>query len=107
MSLKRIRPTHAALFQHVKITLLVSSFIWGNCRQREINLPSPAEYGWEWNERLKIWSPFWTTLDDASSACAMLLHCSCTKACSGNCKCFKNSMRCTPLCRCEGGCCNS
>ena len=68
MSLERIRPTHAALFQYVKITLLVSSFIWGKCRQREINLQSPAEYGWEWNERLKTWLPFLTNLDDASYA---------------------------------------
>ena len=107
MSLERIPPTQAALFQHVKRTLLVSSFIWGKCLNREINLPSPNEYGWEWNERLKIWMPFWTTLKDVSSACSMLLHCSCLKACKGNCKCFKNSLRCTPLCRCEGGCLNT
>ena len=107
MSLERIPPTQAALFQHVKRTLLVSSFIWGKCLNREINLSCPNEYGWELNERLKIWMPFWTTLKDVSSACSMLLHCSCLKACKGNCKCFKNSLRCTPLCRCEGGCLNT
>ena len=107
MSLERIPPTRAALFQHVKRTLLVSVFIWGKCLNREINLPSPKEYGWEWNDRLQIWMPLWTTLQDVSSACSMLLHCSCRKACKGNCKCFKHSLRCTPLCRCEGGCSNT
>ena len=88
-------------------TLLVSAFIWGKCLNRKINLPSPDDYGWEWNDRLQLWMPFWTTLKDVSSACSMLLHCSCKKACRGNCKCFKHSLRCTPLCRCEGGCSNT
>ena len=79
----------------------------GKCLNRKINLPSPDDYGWEWNDRPQLWMPFWTTLKDVSSACSMLLHCSCKKACRGNCKCFKHSLRCTPLCRCEGGCSNT
>ena len=35
----------------------------------------------------KLWLPFWTVLDDASKACALLHHCGCRKACRGNCKC--------------------
>ena len=64
MSLERIRPTHAALFQNVKITLLVSLFIWGTCRHRHINPPYTAEYGWEWNEQICL--PFWIIIENAS-----------------------------------------
>ena len=35
----------------------------------------------------KLWVPFWTVLDDASKARALLHHCGCGKACRGNCKC--------------------
>ena len=106
-SLDRIPPTKAALYQHVKRSLLVSAYIWHCSLNRELNLPDPKLNGWEWNDRLKIWVPYWTCLGDASTACALMLHCGCTKSCKGNCKCFKSAMRRTPLCKCEGGCCNN
>ena len=106
-SLERIPPTKAALYQHTKRALLVSAHIWHCCLNRKLNLPDPKMHGWEWHSRLEIWVPYWTSLGDASTACALLLHCGCTKSCKGNCKCFKSAMRCTPLCKCEGGCCNN
>ena len=106
-SLENIPPTKAALYQHVKRTIFVSAFIWHRALDKRFCLPDPAEYGWEWNERLKTWVPHWTDLGDSSTACALMLHCTCAKACKGNCKCFKAGLRCTPLCKCEGGCCNN
>ena len=50
MSLERIPPTRAALVPLVKWTHLVSAFIWGKC----LNLLSPKEYGWDWNDQLQI-----------------------------------------------------
>ena len=105
-SLESIPPTKAALYQHVKRTILVSSFIWHRALEKQLCQPDPAQYGWEWNGRLKTWVPYWTDLGDASAACALLLHCTCTKACKG-CKCCKAGLRCTPLCKCQGGCCNN
>ena len=32
-----------------------------------------------------IWLPHWTTLNDASKACSLLLHCGCARSCTGNC----------------------
>ena len=55
----------------------------------------------------KLWVPFWTVLDDASKACALLHHCGCGKACRGNCICARagiNSLFCV---NCEGGCINN
>ncbi|MES9879344.1 MAG: hypothetical protein ABW185_00490 [Sedimenticola sp.] len=106
-SLESIPPTKAALYQHVKRTILVSAFVWHRALEKQLCLPDPAQYGWEWNGRTKTWVPYWTDLGDASAACALMLHCSCVKACKGNCKCFKAGLRCTPLCKCQGGCCNN
>ena len=103
-SLESIPPTKAALFQHIKRVILVVSFIWHQTLERLLHLPNFALYGWEWNDRVQSWVPYWTVLDDASSACALLLHCGCPTSCVGNCKCAKGNVRCTPLCKCEGGC---
>ena len=103
-SLESIPPTKAALFQHTKRAVLVSSFIWHRANQRILSIPDPSVYGWEWNDRLLAWVPYWTDLDDASSACALMLHCGCKKSCSKKCKCAQAGLRCTPLCNCEAGC---
>lgn len=103
-SLETIPPTKAALFQHVKRTLLVASFIWHKALEKKPIIPDPSQYGWEWNPRMSIWVPYWTALEDVSSACSMLIHCGCKKSCVKNCKCEKAGLRCTPLCKCQGGC---
>ena len=36
------------------------------------------------------WLPFWTTLEDSSKACSILLKCCCDKSCRGNCKCSRS-----------------
>ena len=103
-SLENIPPTKAALYQHTRRVVLVTSFIWHRALNRQLCLPTFDGYGWEWNERTQSWVPYWTKLEDVSSACALMLHCGCTKSCAGNCKCSKVGLRCTPLCKCEGGC---
>ena len=106
-NLECVPPTKAALYQHVKRAVFVSVSIWHGSLARELRLPAPADYGWEWNTRTKGWVPSWTHLKDASIACPLLLHCSCNKACKGMCKCYKGGLRCTPLSKCQGGCCNN
>ena len=103
-SLENIPPTKGALYQHIKRTILVTAYIWHVAFRKMLETPPPGSYGWEWNERLKQWAPYWTELDDASKACSILLHCGCKKSCSGNCKCAKAGKRCTALCKCEAGC---
>ena len=106
-SLENIPPSKAASYQHAKRAILVSSFVWHRALDKQLCLPDPAQYGWEWNGRLNTWVPYLTDLGDASAACAIMLHCNCTKACKGSCKCFKGGLKCTPLCKSEGGCCNN
>ncbi len=99
-SLESNPPTKPALYQHVKRTILVSY----RALEQQLCLPDPAQYGWEWNERLKTWAPYWTELGDANGVCALMIHCTCTKACK-SCKCCKAWLRCAPLRKYQSGCC--
>ncbi|MES9881863.1 MAG: hypothetical protein ABW185_13375 [Sedimenticola sp.] len=106
-SLDMIPPTQQALLQHILRALYQAAIIWMQALERQQNVPDASDWGWIKDEKGKVWSPFWTDLADASKACALLFHCGCLKACRGNCKCSKASLRCTLLCRCQGGCVNN
>ncbi len=106
-TLECIPPTLPAPSQNTKRALLISSFIWKQSLDKEPHIPNPAEWGWERSMRTKAWIPYWTTLLDASHGCTLLLHCGCSVACKGNCKCHMTGMRCSPLSKCEGGCTNN
>ena len=106
-ALESIPPTQHALFQHTKRALLAASFIWKQSLYRVPHIPDAKDWGWEWNDRTKLWVPYWTSLPDASHGCSLLLNCGCLVACRGNCKCNRAGIRCGPLCKCEGGCTNN
>jgi hypothetical protein len=105
-SLENLPPTQAALFQHVKRALLQASFYWDKATSVQQEIPDLSEWGWH-EDGTSTWQPLWTTLTDASVACAILLHCACLKACQGRCKCKRAGVKCTALCKCEGGCLNN
>ena len=99
-------PLKLLIYQYVKRGVFVCVFIWHLALARELRLPAPAAYGWEFT-RTEAWVHYWTHLENASIACSLLLHCPCSKAYKGRCKCCKGWLRCTPLCKCQGGCCNN
>jgi hypothetical protein len=105
-SLENLPPTQAALFQHVKRALLPASFYWDKATSVQQEIPDLSELGCH-KDGTSTWQPLWTTLADASVACAILLHCACLKACQGRCKCIQAGVKCTALCKCEGGCLNN
>ena len=105
-SLDSIPPTQHALFQHTKRALLIAAFTWKQSLPKDPELPDPTSWGWR-NDRTKAWVPHWTDLPDASRGCCLLLHCGCTIACRGNCKCHRAGIRCSIFCKCEGGCTNN
>ena len=105
-TLENIPPTQAALLQHVKRALLQASFYWGKATSVYQDIPDFCEWGWHKDDS-GGWQPLWTTLSDASTACAILLRCGCLKSCTGRCKCNSAGVRCTSLCKCEGGCTNN
>ena len=105
-SIDNIPPTKAALEEHIKRATYQAGHIWGQSLQLQPQLPSPAEWGWE--KSGKDFRPIWTMLPIAEKACLKLISCNCTKACKGNCKCFKRNPTakpiCTHLCKCGGTC---
>ena len=105
-SLESIPPTQAALFQHVKRAILQSRFYWHQALSAQQEIPDLSGWGWQ-KDNTRTWQPLWTILDDASVACTTLLHCGCNKACTGRCQCNRAGVRCTALCKCEGGCLNN
>ena len=105
--LENIPPTKNALYQHVRRALYVAAFMYKRCMNKRMELPSPGDWGWEWNPRLLVWVPYWTDLEDASHGCHLLLSCGCQKGCTARCKCSKSGIRCGPLCKCEGSCSNN
>ena len=105
-TLESIPPSQAALFEHIKRALLQASFYWNQATSVHQEIPYFREWGWQ-REDSGVWLPYWTTLQDASKACSILLHCSCERSCTGNCKCSRAGVRCTGLCKCESGCVNN
>ena len=94
-SLEGIPPTQAALFEHVKRSILQACFIWKQAASCHQEVPDFDKWGWELNDKTQQWMPFWTALADASKACALLLRCGCQKACRGNGKYSNAAVRCT------------
>ena len=105
--LEAIPPSQAALLEHLKRSILQACFIWRQAATCHQVVPNFSAWGWKFDERSQQWVPFWTTLADASKEYALLLHCGCKKAYRGHCKCSKAGVRCTSLCKCEGGCVNN
>ena len=106
-TLDMIPPTQQALLQHILRALYQAAIIWAQALERQQNVPDASDWGWISDEKSKVCSPLWTVLPEASKACALLFHCGCLKACRGNCKCSKAGLRCTLVCRCQGGCVNN
>ena len=85
-SLENISPTQAALFLHVKRALVQASFYWSQANPIQQEITNISEWGWH-KDISNTWQPLWTTLSDASMACAILLHCGCLKSYMDRCKC--------------------
>ena len=98
-----IPPTKDALFQHLLRVGHQAEHVWGQALLKEPHLPSPLEFGWKRKTDSDEWLPIWMTLPPAGQACRAVIKCGCTKACRGKCRCVKEQLRCTSLCKC-GGC---
>ncbi|KAL8570748.1 hypothetical protein ACOMHN_006898 [Nucella lapillus] len=104
-TLEALPPTQAALYQHIRRAVLQNIF-WTQATSVHQDIPDFHDWGWH-KDSNGGWLPFWTTLEDSSKACSILLQCGCAKSCTGNCKCCRAGVRCTSVCKCEGGCVNN
>ena len=97
-------PTKATLFQHIKR----ANFVAMRDKSYSVSkphLPSMERNGWQLKAGGGI-EPVRCMVPPAPSAVLELIKCGCKKTCSGNCKCAKNNLPCTPLCKCYAWSCN-
>ncbi len=98
-----IPPTLDALKLHIMRAILQAGYTWSQSLKTKQELPSSDKFGWQKGANGK-WEPLWTLLPDASKACRELLKCNCRVRCTGRCQCNAANLKCTPLCKCGGGC---
>jgi len=104
-SLDTLPPTRAAWYQHIHRAILQGT-VWSQATLVHMDIPDLQDWGWH-KDSSGRWLPFWTTHEDSSKACCILLQCGYVKSCTRNCKCSRADVRCTGLCKCEGGCVNN
>ena len=104
-SLEYLPPTQTALYQHICRAVLQVT-IWSQATSIHMEIPDFQEWGWH-KESSGMWLLYWTALQDSSKACCILLQCGCMQSCTRKCKCSRGRVRCTVLCKCEGGCVNN
>ena len=69
--------------------------------QAMIPIPNPTDYGWKEEDGKLL--PIWTTLPLAKDVLNLDVKCSCKSTCSSSsrCKCIKEKLKCTHLCKCK------
>ena len=86
-----------ALLQHTRRAVYQAG-IWTSSDSALLNVPSPLEFSWMKREDNQ-WQPVWMTIPKVSSVCRELIKCTCKGRCL-RCKCAKEKLNCTPLCKC-------
>jgi hypothetical protein len=100
-SLESLPPTQVAvLCQHICRTVLLAT-IWSQATSVHMDIPDFRKWGWH-RDSSGRWLPHWTALEDSSKAFSTQLQCGCMKSSTRNCKCSRDGVRCTVLCKCEG-----
>ena len=94
-----LSPTLGALLPHTIRANFISRRDKSYTAVRPL-LPPIEENGW--NLQDGVYTPIMCTLLPAPKAVIELTKCGCKKtACIGNCNCFKNTLPCTPMCKCN------
>ena len=87
--------------QYIELIKIIFS-IWSNALEKDMPCLDVTEFGWVKDG--DVLKPNWTSLNEASKACMVLVKCGCKQKCSKRCKCKKHGLPCTDLCLCSGGC---
>lgn len=93
--IENIPPTQDALSQHLLRVGYAACHVWGQAMITTPQLPSPADFGWTWDDSSSQWKISWMTLPPAGEACRAVIKCGCTKGCRAHCKCMKADLKCT------------
>ena len=79
--------------------------VWSQATLVHMDIPDFQDWGWH-KDSSGRWLLFWTTLEDSSKACCILLQCRCVKSCTRNCNCSRAGV-CWTVANVKGGCVNN
>ena len=97
--IEKIPPTKD---QHVLWAAYQAGHVWGQALLKAPQLPSPEEFGWKRENASAQWEVKGTNLPPAGAACRAVVKCGCVKGSRRRCKCVKETLPCTLLCKCCG-----
>lgn len=96
--IEQIPPTKDTLCQQVLGAAYQAGHVWGQALLKAPQLPNPEEFGRKLENPSAQWEVKWTNLPPAGSACRAVR----VKGCSRRCKCVKENLPCSLLCKCDG-----
>ena len=102
--IENIPPTQDSLYQHLLRVGYQAGHVWSQVLNKAPHLPSPADFGWIRKDELSVWEVKWMDLPPAGLACRAVIKCGCTTGCRGQCRCVKENLPCTLLCKCAHRC---
>ena len=97
---EKLPPTIGTLIPHIQRANYMSM------RDKSYRSPHPVlpdiiNHGWTMNQEERL-TPLMCLNKPAPIAVLDLIKCGCQTKCKGRCSCHKNSLPCTPLCKCYG-----
>ena len=99
-------PTLSSLIPHIQRAHYIT-MIWKKAGVSHPCLPSPANYGWNFDAATCHFSPVRCLNPPAPEAFLNLVKCGCKSGCKGKCSCQNNNIPCTEVCGCLGYSCSN
>lgn len=99
-------PTTGSLIPHIQRAHYIT-MIWKRAGVSHPCLPSPAKYGWNFDEATSHFTPVRCLHPPAPEATLNLVKCGCKCGCKGRCSCRNNNIPCTEVCGCLGYSCSN
>ena len=99
-------PTTGSLTLYIQWVHYIA-MIWRKAGERHPCLPSPDEYGWEFDTSKHHYTPIKCLNTPAPAAVMNLVKCGRICGCKGKCSCLNNNIPCTEMCGCVNFSCNN
>ena len=92
-------PTTGSLTLHIQRAHYIA-MIWRKTGESHPCLPSPVNFGWEFDMSTHHYAPVRCLNPPAPTSVMNLVKCGCKRGCKGKCSCQKNNIPCTEVCNC-------
>ena len=96
---ENLPPTFGALYYHILRANFISMVLEKATLSHPL-LPSPIDFGWNFDDKTQMYIPKLCLNDPAPKAVLKLLKCFCKTGCKDQCGCSKAKHPCTEMCSC-------